>query len=59
MTMEVENSYTNRELMYVPDDVVQNIGWKELDFSKNQITALQSEFGNLLNLKVKKESFSS
>jgi hypothetical protein len=49
--MEIVRQYTNREFSLVPDDIVQNIACKELDFSNNQITSLQREFGNLLNLK--------
>lgn len=50
MTTEIE-CFANQELLFIPNTITQNIHIKELDFSKNQISKLGDEFGNLLNLK--------
>ena len=52
MTTEIE-CFANQELLFIPNTITQNIHIKELDFSKNQISKLGDEFGNLLNLKVR------
>ena len=44
--------FSSRELFSVPQEVVNKISTKELDLSKNNISVLENEFGNLLNLKV-------
>ena len=51
--MEIEQ-FSSRELFSVPDEVVRKISTKDLDLSKNNISTLQNEFGNLLNLRVSK-----
>ena len=50
-TMEIAQ-FSSRELFSVPQEVVNKISTKELDLSKNNISVLENEFGNLLNLKV-------
>jgi len=49
-TMEFAQ-FSSRELFSVPQEVVNKISTKELDLSKNNISVLENEFGNLLNLK--------
>lgn len=43
--------YSNQALYSVPDEIIHDISWRELDLSKNNISTLQNEFANLLNLK--------
>merc|ERR1711868_157670 len=49
-TMDIAQ-FSSRELFSVPQEVVNKISTKELDLSKNNISVLENEFGNLLNLK--------
>jgi len=49
--MEIERSFSQRELVAVPEEILHNIAWRDLDLSRNSISSLQNQFGNLLNLK--------
>ena len=51
--MEIERSFSQRELVAVPEEILHNIAWRDLDLSRNSISSLQNQFGNLLNLKVR------